>query len=186
MWAFCWVRFSLSQFPACWVSSHWTFFMFSLHCGIYCQVGFCCAWPLPCGGRAEVVSARLNPRHGTIYVGGVCNFLGCVSPQQRFEMVDQCYSSVTAEFYSASKGEMWGQADPKGEASIRIGFLLLYICLLPPLSLLYANLTGHKGVVFVSPEVLTLAHGFCFVSFLQAFPFLCLLATAILDSFFLF
>ena len=74
-------------------------------------------------------------------------------------MVDQCYSSVTAEFYSASKGEM---------------------------CLLYANLAGHKGVVFVSPEVLTLVHGFCFVPFFQAFPFLCLLATTILDSFFLF
>ena len=142
VWAFCWVRFSLSQFPACWDSSHWTFFMFSLHCGISCQVGFCCAWPLPCGGWAKVVSARLNPRHGTIYVGCVCNFLGCVSPQQRFEMVDQCYSSVTAEFYSASKGEM---------------------------CLFYANLAGHKGVVFVSPEVLTLVHGFCFVPFFSGF-----------------
>ena len=32
-------------------------------------------------------------------VGGVCNFLASVSPQQRFEMVDQCYSSVIAESF---------------------------------------------------------------------------------------
>ena len=32
-------------------------------------------------------------------VGGVCNFLGSVLPQQRFETVDQCYSSVTAQSF---------------------------------------------------------------------------------------
>ena len=46
--------------------------------------------------------------------------------------------------------------------------------------------TSQEGGVFVSPEVLTLVHGFSFVPFLQAFPFLCLLATTILDSFSLF
>ena len=29
-------------------------------------------------------------------VRGMSNFLSSVSPQQKFEMVDQCYSSVTA------------------------------------------------------------------------------------------
>jgi len=32
-------------------------------------------------------------------VGGLCDFFGSVLPQQKFEMVDQCYSSVTAKFY---------------------------------------------------------------------------------------
>ena len=32
-------------------------------------------------------------------VGGMCNFLGSVSPQQKFEMADQCYSLVTAQLY---------------------------------------------------------------------------------------
>ena len=50
-------------------------------------------------GQVEVLSARLNPRHGTRYVEGVCNFLSSVSPQQRYEMVDQCYSSVTAQSF---------------------------------------------------------------------------------------
>ena len=40
--------------------------------------------------------------------------------------------------------------------------------------------------LFVSPEVLTLVRGFSFVPFFQTFPFLCLLATTILDSCFLF
>ena len=38
-------------------------------------------------------------------VGGMCNFLSSVSPQQKFEMADQCYSSVTDQFYLASKGK---------------------------------------------------------------------------------
>ena len=42
------------------------------------------------------------------------------------------------------------------------------------------------GGLFVSPKVLTLVLGFSFVPFSQAFSFLCLLATAILDSFFVF
>ena len=32
--------------------------------------------------------------HHLLPVRGVCNFLGSVSPQQRFETADQCYSSV--------------------------------------------------------------------------------------------
>ena len=38
-------------------------------------------------------------------VQGVCNFLGSVSPQQRFETGDQCHTSVIAQFYLASKGK---------------------------------------------------------------------------------
>ena len=56
--------------------------------GAFAKLGFCCAWLPPCGGRAEIVSARLNPSHGTIYVRGVCNFLGSVSLQQKFEATD--------------------------------------------------------------------------------------------------
>ena len=67
--------------------------------------------------------------------GGECVTSLVVLPQQRFEMADQCYSSVTAQLFLASKGKYtpnaWGWADPKGEASICLGFLLLYICLLP-------------------------------------------------------
>ena len=100
----------------------WFFFFFFFHIQLppwelSPSWAFCCAWLLLCGGRAEIVSARLNPSHGTIYVRGVCNFLGSVSLQQKFEATDgpvlqprvislvatknvkrrtdQCYSSVS-------------------------------------------------------------------------------------------
>ena len=60
--------------------------------GAFAKLGFCCAWLPPCGGRAEIVSARLNPSHGTMYVRGVCNFLG--HNKNLKQWTDQCYSSV--------------------------------------------------------------------------------------------
>ena len=116
--------FLLSQFPACWASCHFPcagfFFFFHIQLPSWelsPSWAFCCAWLLLCGGRAEIVSARLNLSHGTIYVRGVCNFLGSVSLQQKFEATDgpvlqprvislvatknvkrrtdQCYSSVS-------------------------------------------------------------------------------------------
>ena len=84
--------FLLSWFPACWASCHFHWAGFSSRSssimGAFAQLGFYCAWPLPHGGQAQVVSARLNPRNGTIYVEGVCNFLGSVSPLQKFEVMD--------------------------------------------------------------------------------------------------
>ena len=56
--------------------------------GAFTKLGFCCLWPGPHGGQAEVVSARLNPRNGTIDAMGVCNFLGPVLLQQKFEATD--------------------------------------------------------------------------------------------------
>ena len=90
----------LSQFPARWASCHFPCTGFSLRSastmGAFAELGFCCTWFLPHGGRAEVVSARLYPRNGTIDVRGVCNFLGSVLSQQKFETMDtdQCYTSV--------------------------------------------------------------------------------------------
>ena len=66
------------------------------------------------GGQAEVVSARLNLRDGTIDVRGVCKFLGSVSLQQKFKAMnrpalqpsDGPMSQLhgTAQFYLESKG----------------------------------------------------------------------------------
>ena len=53
------------------------------------------------GGRAKAVSARLSPSHSTTDVRGVCNFLGSVSPQQKFEAMDQRYSSRTDQCYNS-------------------------------------------------------------------------------------
>ena len=69
----------LSQFPACLSSCHFHCAGFSL--GTFSELGFWCVWPLPCGSSGtKVISARLNPRNGTIYVGGVCSFLTSVFP----------------------------------------------------------------------------------------------------------
>ena len=89
----------------------WVFFMFCFYHGSLAELGFSCAWPPPCGGRTEVVSARLNPSHGAIDVGGVCNFLGSVSSQQKFEVTDQLLDGpvlqlhVTPQFYLGKKGK---------------------------------------------------------------------------------
>ena len=70
----------LLSLPLCWV-----FLCSASTTGAFAELGFCCAWPRPRGDQAEVISARLDPRNGTMYVGGLCNFLGSVSPQQKFE-----------------------------------------------------------------------------------------------------
>ena len=64
-------------------------------------------------------------------------------------------------------------------------FLHLFICLLPAEPAL-CRWASQEGGVFVASDVLTPVHGYSFVPFSRAFPFLCLLATTIFDSFFLF
>ena len=56
-------------------------------------------------GPAEVVSARLNPSNGIRELGErvISSFLSQHS--KKFEVADQCYSFVTAQFYLASKGK---------------------------------------------------------------------------------
>ena len=64
-------------------------------------MGSCPAWPPPCGVCTKSVSARLNPRNGTIDVRGVCNFLSSVSSQQKLEAMDQHYSPWMGQCYSS-------------------------------------------------------------------------------------
>ena len=98
---------------------HWFSSCSASTAGAFADLGFCWVWPLPHGGRAEVVSTRLNLSHGTIDIGGVCNFLGSGSPQQKFEAKDGSVLQfcVTAQFYLANKGKYilkaWRQVDPK-------------------------------------------------------------------------
>ena len=90
--------------PLCWVSS-----CSASTVGDFAELGFCCAWSLPSGGCTEVVLARLNPSYSTVDVGGVCNFLGSVSSQQKFEVTEQLSDGpvlqlhVTAQFYLGRK-----------------------------------------------------------------------------------
>ena len=121
----------------------------------------------------------------------VCNFLCSVSLKHKFAAAGQCYSSVTPQFYLASKGQYilkaWGQANPKQAcSSILAPLFFLFIPTHPEPALCK---WGEPGGLFASPEVLTLVLGASFVIFLWAFSFFfffCLLATTILDSFFLF
>ena len=146
--------FLLSWFPARWTSCHF-------HCAglpspsasptwAFAKLGFCCAWSPPHWGQAEVVSAELNPRHDTRHVREVCNFLGSVSLQQRFEMADPCYSSVTAQFYLASKGkyilEAWERPTQKRERpSLGSSFYMFFLL---PLSLPYLNWASQESSLF--------------------------------------
>ena len=100
-WAFCCLSL-LSWFPAHRLLGHFHCDVFPSHSAstvwVFTKFGFCSAWPPLRGGWAEVASARLHPSH-IRYVGRLCNFLISVSPQQRFEMADQCYSLVTAQHF---------------------------------------------------------------------------------------
>ena len=82
-------------------------------------------------------------------VGRVCNFLGSFLPQQRFETADQCYSSVTAQFYSTSKGSTPSRYEggliPKERLSLGSSFYIF--CLLPP-SLPCVTWASQEGCLF--------------------------------------
>ena len=58
-------------------------------------------WLLPHRGQLEIVSARLNLRNITIDTVGVCDLLGSVSLQQKFEVMDRpvLWLHVTVQFY---------------------------------------------------------------------------------------
>ena len=76
------------------------------------------------------------------------------------------YRSVL--FGKQKKVHPWGVrvSQPKGEVSILLGFILLYICLLRILNLSYASWDSLEGSVFIFHEALTPVHRFSFVPFL--------------------
>ena len=116
--------------------------------------------------------------------GEMCNFLGSVSLQQKFD------TSVTAQFYLASKGkyilEVWGWADSKEERRSILTPPFMFFSPPPPTPQPAVCKLGYWGGLFISPEVLTLVLGSTFVLCSWGFSFLCLLAAANLDSSFLF
>ena len=95
------------------------------------------------------------------------------------------WNSVTAQSFIRQR-----KVHPRGAKAGRLrqekpqSFLASSFFLSPPQGLACANWASQEGGVFVLPEVLTLVCRFSFVPFSSAFPFLCLLATTILDSFF--
>ena len=169
----------LSWFPARWSSCHF-------HCTgcpspsastawAFTELDFCCAWCLPHWGQAEVVSARLNLRHSTRYVLGVCNFLGSVSLEQRFDMVGQCYSLVTAQSFIPQAKESTplrceGGPTPK-ERSQSVLASSVYMFVSSLLSLPYVNWASLEGCLFYLRFSLTLVLWFSFVPFSWFFFF---------------
>ena len=76
------------------------------------------------------------------------------------------------------------QKTKRREVPVLLDFVLLYICLLPTEPALCK--LGEPGALFILPEVFTLVLQPSSVLFSWAFSLLCILATTILDSFFLF
>ena len=192
MWDFCWVCFLLSWFPALWASYHFCCAGFSSRSAsterAFTELGFCWAWPPPRTCWAEVVTARLNPRNGTIDVRGVCNFLSSVLPQQKFEALDRPVLKLSF-FWQAKENTSLRWEDgttqkTQREKSPEAQFWLLFLYVFsPPLELPYVNWASQEGCFtwgsHSSPYI-------CLCSIFVDFSLLCLLATSILDSFFLF
>ena len=161
----------------CWVS-----FAFSFHHMSFQQVGL----------LLGLVSTSLGPSWGCFsqvtfetwhpHVRGVYNFLGSVSLQQRFEIADQCYSSVIAQsFFLQTKA--WGSASPKGESSISASSFYTFVSSPPWACPMHVGLAKEGHVFFTwsshfSPQI--------FACSIFAVFSVCLLATTILESFFLF
>ena len=87
---------------------------------------------------------------------------------------------------TSSRREDWPTQKMQREERTPAQFwlLFLYVFSFPPEPALCK--LGWSGGLFVLTEVLTLVLGPSFVLFSQAFSFLCLLATTVMDSFFLF
>ena len=83
----------------------------------------------------------------------MCKFLSSVSPQQKFEMADQCYCLVTVQFYLASKGKIHPQGmragQPKRGEWLNFDSSFYMFCLFP-LSLLSVNWASQEGCLFHS------------------------------------
>ena len=164
-------------------------------------------------GTRGIGRTRLKAEDSTSLMSGECNHLSSVSSQQRFEATDikvlgasqlsdsPCYGSWTDQFYLENKGKyilkVWGHADPKdvkrrererekesehaGEAPA-LWLLFSYIFFLS-LGLAYADWVSQECCLFYLRSSLWSLDLPLFY-FCGLFP--CLLATAILDSFFLF
>ena len=81
------------------------------------------------------------------FVREVCNFLGSVSLQQKFEMADQCYSSVL--FGKQRKIHPLGLRVGQPERGLPLNFgSSFYMFFLLPLTLPYVNWASQEGCLF--------------------------------------
>ena len=97
----------------------WVFFTFIFHHRSLAELGFWYAWPPPHKVQAKVVSSRLNPSHGTVYVPRrmwfpqFCLTTAKIWSNRQTNITAACYSSVL--FGKRRKTHPWDMraADPK-------------------------------------------------------------------------
>ena len=67
-------------------------------------------------------------------VRGVYNFFSSVSLQQKFEVMDQCYCSVTAQFFLQAKEKISLRPEGRLTQKKRVAqfWLLFLMCFSPP------------------------------------------------------
>ena len=120
------------------------------------------------------------------YVGRVYNFLSSISSQQRFEMVGQCYSSITAEsFIRQTKDSTLSRHEVRltPEGRPHLSWFPLFICFVSSLWACTMQIrASQEGGLFVLPEVLTRFQWFFLYSLFLGFSF-CLLVTTIWTPF---
>ena len=80
------------------------------------------------------------------FVRGVCNFLSSVSPQQKFEAVDQCYSSVLFGKQRKIHPQGGRMGQPKRREELNFGSFLIFFLL--PLNLPCVNWASQEGCLF--------------------------------------
>ena len=128
----------------------------------------------------------LSHAHGTWSSwGGMCNFFGSVSLQQKFHPSITAWLQLSFIWQAKENISLRPEDGPTLKKRGDPFWLLLFMFFsLPSPSLLYVNWASQEDSV--SPEILTLVLRPSFVLFSRAFSFLCLLAAANLDSYFLF
>ena len=133
--------------------------------------------PLDC---KEIQCVHPKGNQSWVFIGslrGVYNFLGSVSPQQKFKATDgpvlqlsfiwQAKENTSSRCEGGWTQKTWGEERPTAQ----FWLLLLYV-FSPPSEPALCKL-NYPGVLFVLPEVLSMALGPSFVLFLwRAFPFL--------------
>ena len=121
------------------------------------------------------------------FVRGVCNFLGSVSLQQKFEMADQCYSSVLFGKQRKTHPPGVRVGPPKRKERLNFGssfYVFFFFFFLLPWACPMLVVLARKDVCFTWGSHSGPQTFLC--SIFAGFSLLFLLATTILDSFFLF
>ena len=117
-------------------------------------------------------------------VKGVCNFRSSVLPHLMFEMVDQCYSLVTAQSFiwqikDSTRLKHEGGQTPKERAQSLLAFSFYMFVSSPPRACPMQNALAEKGASLLhlkfslcSPDFLVLRfHGFFSFFVFEPLPF---------------